>query len=149
MVVRLSVAFICSLAVQPTEKNLLFGKLLSYASGMITKTEGISISYIRYKDTSIIARVFTQHHGLQSLVVNGIRSKKSRRNPGYFEPFSVLELVLYWSKQKDIHRLSEFQAKYPLSGIRSDLRKSTITLFLSEILGKVLQSEKQEKYTSI
>lgn len=111
---------------------------------MIAKTEGISINYIRYRDTSIIARVFTRHYGLQSLVVNGIRSKSSRKNPGFFEPFSVLELVLYWNKQKDIHRLSEFRARHPLPNIRSDLRKSTITLFLSEILGKILQSENHE-----
>lgn len=111
---------------------------------MIVKTEGISINYIRYRDTSIIARVFTRHYGLQSLVVNGIRSKNSRKNPGFFEPFSVLELVLYWNKQKDIHRISEFRPKHALPRIRSDLRKSTMTLFLSEVLSKILLSEKHE-----
>ncbi len=111
---------------------------------MISKTEGISINYIKYKDSSIIARVFTRDYGLQSLIINGIRSKKSKKNPGYFEPFSVLELVLYWSKDKDLHRLSEFRPKHMLSNIRSDMKKSAITLFLSEVLAKVLQAEKHE-----
>lgn len=111
---------------------------------MLSKTEGISINYIKYKDTSIIARVFTRNYGLQSLIINGIRSKKSRKNPGYFEPFSVLELVLYWSKEKDLHRLSEFRPKHMLSNIRTDMKKSAITLFLSEVLTKVLQAEKHE-----
>lgn len=111
---------------------------------MITKTEGISINYIKYKDTSIIARVFTRHYGLQSLIINGIRSKKSKKNPGYFEPFSVLELVMYWNKDKDLHRLSEFRPKHLISNIRTNMNKSAITLFLSEVLAKVLQSEKDE-----
>ena len=111
---------------------------------MISKTEGISINYIKYKDTSIIARVFTRDYGLQSLIINGIRSKNSRKNPGYFEPFSVLELVLYFSKDKDLHRLSEFRPKHMLSNIRTDMKKSAITLFLSEVLAKVLQAEKHE-----
>lgn len=111
---------------------------------MISKTEGISINYIKYKDTSIIARVFTKNYGLQSLIINGIRSKKSKKNPGYFEPFSVLELVLYWNKDKDLHRLSEFRPKHLLSNIRTDMKKSAITLFLSEVLAKVLQAEKHE-----
>lgn len=114
---------------------------------MISKTDGISINYIKYKDTSIIARVFTRDYGLQSLIINGIRSKKSKKNPGYFEPFSVLELVLYWSKDKDLHRLSEFRPKHMLTNIRTDMKKSAITLFLSEVLAKVLQAEKHENIT--
>ena len=111
---------------------------------MIQKTQGISLSYIKYKDTSIIAKVFTRDFGPQSLLINGIRSSKSKNTPGYFEPFSHLELVLYYNKAKDIHRVSEYKLLNPNQQLRTDLIKSTVAIFLAEVLGKVLKYEEAE-----
>ena len=111
---------------------------------MILETEAVTLGYIKYKDSSIIARVFTRDLGFRSLIVNGIRSKKSKNNPGYFEGFSVLDLVIYHSKRSNLHRLSEFKLAYPTVSIRSDVRKRSIVLFLSEVLYRLLQSEESE-----
>ncbi len=111
---------------------------------MIVKTEGVTLGYIKYKDSSIIARVFTREFGFQSLLVSGIRSKKSKHNPGYFEGFSILDLLLYQSKRSSLHRLSEFKLSHPTHSIRSDVRKRSIALFLSEVLYRLLQGEEGE-----
>ena len=39
---------------------------------MLQKTRGIALSYIRYRETSIIARVYTEEFGLQSYIVNSV-----------------------------------------------------------------------------
>ena len=41
---------------------------------MLRKTQGIVLSYIKYKDSSIIVRIFTRELGLKGYVVNGARS---------------------------------------------------------------------------
>lgn len=111
---------------------------------MIIKTDGIAINYIKYKDTSIIARVYTSEYGFQSFVVNGVRSAKSRNKPAFFEPLTILELVLYWNKKGDLHRLSEFRLKHNTPTIRSNINKSTVAIFLSEVLYKLLRSDQTE-----
>ena len=111
---------------------------------MIVKTEAITLHYIKYKETSIIARVYTRERGMQSVIVNGVRSKRSKKNPTHFEPFSILDLVIYLSKGGDLHRLNEFETKHPVIDIRSNIRKSAIALFLAETLQKVLWTEKDK-----
>ncbi len=113
---------------------------------MIRKTRGIVIHYIKYQDTSIIVKIFTEDFGLVPFIVNGIRSSKSKRSMGYFQPFSLLELVAYVKSGRDIQRLSEYKYLRMTPSITSDIKKSSIVLFLSEILGKVLHHEKGHQH---
>ncbi len=108
---------------------------------MIRKTRGIVIHYIKYQDSSIIVKIFTEEFGLVPFIVNGIRSSKSKRSIGYFQPFSLLDLVAYIKDGREIQRLSEYKYLQTTYSISQDIRKSTIVLFLSEILGKVLHHE--------
>ncbi len=108
---------------------------------MIAKTKGIVLSYMKYGDNSIIARIFTEDYGYGSYIVNSIRSQKSKKSIGYFQPFTILELVLYIKDTRDLQRISEFKNHIPLHHIHQNFTKSAITLFLSEMLSKLLQSE--------
>ncbi len=108
---------------------------------MIVKSKGIVLSYMKYGDTSIIARIFTEDQGYGSYIVNSIRSQKSKKSIGYFQPFTILDLVLYVKETRDLQRISEFKSHHPLHHIHHDLTKSSITLFLTEVFSKLLQSE--------
>ena len=108
---------------------------------MIVKSKGIVLSYIKYGDSSIIARIFTESHGYGSFIVNSVRSQKSKKSIGYFQPFSILDLVIYMKETRDLQRISEFKNHIPLHALHSDFTKSTITLFLTEVFSKLLQLE--------
>lgn len=116
---------------------------------MVTTTRGIVIKYLKYRDTSIIVQVFTEKFGLTSFIVHGIRSPRSKRSIGYFQPFSLLELVAYIKPNRDIQQLSEYKYFAPTHRVQSDIRKSTIALFLCEILGKLLSHEPGEEHESL
>ena len=105
---------------------------------MQAKTEGIVLNYLKYRDTSIIVRIYTRDYGLQSYIINGIRSQKSRKSIGLFQPFTILDLVAYHNPKKDINRLSEYKNQVPLNTVHYDISKSTIALFLTEVLIKTL-----------
>lgn len=109
---------------------------------MISTTKGIVIKYLKYQETSIIVHIFTEKFGMASFMINGIRSARSKRSIGYFQPFSLLELVSYMKPNREIQRLSEYKYYAPTHNIQTDIRKSTIALFLSEVLGKLLAHEK-------
>lgn len=106
---------------------------------MIVKTKGVVLSYMKYGDSSIIARIFTEEYGFGSFIVNSIRSQKSKKSIGYFQPFTILELVLYVKETRDLQRISEFKNHLPLHSIHRDMTKSVITLFLTEVFSKLLQ----------
>lgn len=109
---------------------------------MITKTQGVVIGYIPYGESSIIARIYTLHHGYMSFIVNSVRSSRSRQSIAYFQPFTFLDLVIYFNSNRDLHRISEYKPSN--SGFSVDIKKQTIMLFLAEILDKILRGEKEQ-----
>ncbi|QKZ12357.1 DNA repair protein RecO [Spirosoma sp. KUDC1026] len=109
---------------------------------MLQKTRGIALSYIRYRETSIIARVYTEEFGLQSYIVNGVRSAKSKNNRiALFQPLTLLDMVVYYKNDRDLHRLSEVKTLHPFQSIPFEVAKSTIGMFITEMLNKVLKEE--------
>lgn len=109
---------------------------------MLHKTRGIALSYIRYRETSIIARVYTEDFGLQSYIVNNVRSAKSKTNKiAQFQPLTLLDMVVYYKDDRDLHRLSEVKTLQPFQSIPFEVAKSSMALFLTEILTKTLKEE--------
>jgi DNA repair protein RecO (recombination protein O) len=105
---------------------------------MLHKTKGIVLHHIKYSDTSLIVKIYTEAFGLQSYLVKGARSKKSAFRSSLFQPLSLLELVVYHREKHDLQHIREAEVAEPFHSISSDLRKSTIALFLSEILIKTI-----------
>ncbi|RSK47302.1 DNA repair protein RecO [Hymenobacter rigui] len=112
---------------------------------MLIKTQGIVLSYMRYRETSIIARIYTERLGLQSYVVNGVRKAKPPGRIALFQPFTLLDLVAYTSRSGGLTRLSEFRCSEPFRTLPYDVRKSSVILFLSEIVSRVLLEEEENE----
>ncbi|GLU50897.1 DNA repair protein RecO [Dyadobacter frigoris] len=110
---------------------------------MLHKTRGIALNYIRYRESSIIAKVYTEAFGIQSYIVNGVRSSKSKNNRiALFQPLTLLDMVVYHkSKEATIHRISELKCYAPFQSLPYDVFKSSLALFVTEILGKTLREE--------
>lgn len=109
---------------------------------MLHKTRGIALSYIRYRETSIIARVYTEDFGLQSFIVHNVRSAKSKTNKiALFQPLTLLDMVVYYKSDRDLHRLSEVKTLQPFQSIPFEVAKSSMALFVTELLTKTLKEE--------
>jgi len=109
-----------------------------FLNPMLQKTSAISLSHIKYKESSVIARFFTEEFGSQSFVINGIRSSKSKISSSLFQPLTICELVEYHDEKKELHRLKEIRAEYMLRSIPFESGKIAIAIFIAEYLSKVL-----------
>ncbi|MVM28793.1 DNA repair protein RecO [Spirosoma sp. HMF4905] len=109
---------------------------------MLQKTRGLALSYLRYRETSIIARIYTEEFGLQSYIVNSVRTARSKNNKiALFQPLTLLDMVVYNKHDRDLHRLSEVKTSYPFQSLPFEVAKSTIAMFVTEMLNKVLKEE--------
>jgi len=108
---------------------------------MLYKTRGIALSFIKYKETSIIAKIFTDKFGIQSYIVNSVRSKNAKTKIALFQPLTMLDLVVYHNKKKEVNRIGEIKCSYTFQAIPYDIRKTTIALFITELLGQTLKEE--------
>lgn len=110
---------------------------------MLHHTQGIVLGTIKYSETSIIARVFTRKFGMQSYIVNGVRSKKAKGKIALYQPLSLLDMVVYHKPEKDIQRISEAKFLVSYQSIPFDPTKRAIGIFLMEVFSKVLRSESE------
>jgi DNA repair protein RecO (recombination protein O) len=109
---------------------------------LLHKTKGIVLGFIRYRDTSIIVRIYTEAFGLKSYIVNGVRSMKNKNNKiALYQPFTLLDLVVYNKPNNDLNYISESKIYQPFQSIPFDIHKTTICLFLTEVLTKTLRSD--------
>lgn len=105
---------------------------------MLKKTTGIVIGYTKYRETSIITKIFTRELGLKSYVVNGVRSSKSASKVALFQPLSLVDMVVYDKENANIHRISEIKSDISFQRIPFDFIRSGISMFMAEVLGKVV-----------
>lgn len=108
---------------------------------MISKTRGIVFRFTRYGDTSIIVTIFTQAFGLQSYLVNGVRSKSGRGLISHYQPLTLLDLVVYHRENANLMRIKEVRCLHAYQHIHQDIHKTTIALFLNEILNKAVKDQ--------
>ena len=111
---------------------------------MITKTKGLVLSYIKYGDTSIICKIFTDSFGLQSYIINGIRNSKTK-NIALYQPLNILDMVVYYKKNSRIQRIKEAKLDVIYVSIHNDMKKVSVCFFLSEFLSKILNNESDQE----
>lgn len=111
---------------------------------MLHKTSGIILQTTNYSDTSFIAKIYTEGFGLQSYIISGARSKKSKTKASLFQPMTIVELEVSNSTKSNLHRISEISIHHPYSDIPYNIVKSSIVIFLNEILFRSLKEEEAD-----
>ncbi|NOT75527.1 MAG: DNA repair protein RecO [Cyclobacteriaceae bacterium] len=108
---------------------------------MLHKTRGVVFRLTKYGETSIIVSIFTELFGLQSYIVNSVRTKSSKNKIALFQPLTLLDLVVYHRENADILRIKEVKVLYAYQTIHHDIRKSAIAMFLNEFLNRSVKDQ--------
>lgn len=104
-------------------------------------TRGIVLRTVKYGETSVIVSIFTELFGLQSYLVNGVRtsSKKGSGKANLFQPTAILDMIVYHSELRQLHRIKEFRWGHLYQHVLSDVRKNAVALFMIELLAKCVK----------
>lgn len=104
------------------------------------KGRGIVLHTLKYGDKSLIVHLLTDVGGRQSYMVPGIRSTQGRGSKaGLFQPIFTVEFEGLQSPKMQMHRFKEVQSGQLLRTIPFDPRKSTIALFMAEVLYRLIK----------
>jgi DNA repair protein RecO (recombination protein O) len=111
---------------------------------MTHKTKSIILRTIKYGETSLVVTAFTELFGVQTYMVNGIRSsKKSGLKAAMYQPAAILEMEVYHNEQKSMHRIREAGWAHLYNNVLSDVVKNSIALYMMELLYKTLKQPEQ------
>ena len=113
---------------------------------MQVKTKAIVISSLKYQEKSLIVKCFTQSDGLKSYFVrNAFASGKTSQKIAYFQPLTILEIDASHKNKGTLEYFKEIKIAVPFHSLHSDLVKSTIVMFISEILHHSIHEEEKNE----
>jgi len=113
---------------------------------MIIKTRGIVLKVTNYSENSVVVQVFTEELGLQSYMVNGAKKPKAKIHINMLQPLHLLEMVVYAKESNTLQHIKEAQQIPVLREIPIDIIKSSLALFLNEVLYKVLKHQQPDAH---
>jgi len=112
---------------------------------MLHKTRGIVFKTTDYGESSVIVQIFTDKFGLQSYIINGVKKPRARISRNMLQPLHLLDLVVYHKSTGQVQRISELRNSPVLQSIPYNVIKSSIVLFLNEVLYKAVKQQSAEE----
>ena len=117
---------------------------------MLTNTNAIVLSKIKYRDNDLIIKCYTQKFGLVSYILRNVsNSKKGNSKSAYFQLLSQLQLVTLHKKNRSLQNIKEVRTQYLYTSLQTHVIKNSIVFFLAETLTSALKEEEpnEQLYT--
>lgn len=112
---------------------------------MQVNTKAIVINAVKYGDSGLIVKCYTQQDGLKSYLLQGVlKRKKGKVNKSSFFPLSILQINASHNNKGSLNSISEARTLHPFLTLHVDFVKQSIVFFLSEFLSSVLGEEEGE-----
>jgi DNA repair protein RecO (recombination protein O) len=113
---------------------------------MLHKTRGIVLKTTDYGESSVVVQMFTDKFGMQSYLINGVKKTKAKIHMNLLQPLHLVDMVVYHKVTTGIQRVSELRPAVVFRTIPYDIVKSTIIMFLNEVLYKSIRQQHTDEH---
>lgn len=105
-------------------------------------SKGFVVKSIKNGETSMIVSCYLEDIGLKSFIVKGIYgTKKPKFSKAHFFPLNLISINYSLSKPDRLSYIKEVKPVIIFNTLHSSIEKSTVIIFLSEILNSVFKEE--------
>ena len=113
---------------------------------MVVTTKAIVISALKYSEADLIVKLFTQSSGLKTYILRSVfKSKRGKIRVSQFQPLTQLDIVAKHKDKGTLEHLTEVKIQSHYETLHTDVYKSTVVLFLAEILKNAIQEEEKNE----
>jgi len=108
---------------------------------MLCKSPAIVLKTIKYSETSLVVKAYTELYGLKSFLVSGVRKKHAKNSPNLFQSLNIIEIVFPEKHSSSLIIPKEISSGYSCRSVHNDLYKSSIILFMNELIYRSVHEE--------
>ena len=109
---------------------------------MLVSSSAIVLSKVRYQDNDLIIKCLTRDLGVVTYMVKNISvSKKSKNKFAFFQLLNILDLETNFNPNRSIQYIKDLKIKYSFKSLHTNIYKSSVVMFLSEILSTIIHNE--------
>lgn len=103
----------------------------------MTRNTGLIVLHTtKFGENSIVVHTLSKEYGRRSFLVRGAGKKAVMT---LMLPLTVLEAEIVETSKSTLFTARNLSARYPLLGIRNNIYKNTMTLFMSEVLYRAVK----------
>lgn len=99
-----------------------------------SKSRAVVLHVVRQGETNLVVQVVDSVCGRRSLLLRGAGKGRFAAATAALHPMSVIDLVTYDTPYGSLRCIREFEPVFALNGIRGSISKSTMAIFLAEVL---------------
>ena len=104
---------------------------------MIQKSSAIVLKTVEFKESSLIATLFTRKHGKIAVIAKGARRPKNKF-AAFLVPGQVLEVIYYMKNSRSVQTLSDVSYSKSLSQLRYDVEKMAVSTITMELVSQLV-----------
>ncbi len=109
---------------------------------MLVSTHAIVLTKIKYRDNDLIVKCFTELYGTRSYLIRGaLKNRKGPFRAAYFQPLSHIAIEAEHKENRSLQYLRDLKIQSHFESLHNDIEKATVALFLSEVLGGLLNED--------
>jgi len=109
------------------------------------ESRAIALSYIKHGESSIIAKLFTEERGLQSFIIKGVRSKKSKKKLGLFQALELSTINATYLPKNNLQYLTDISLYNSQRQEGINITKNFLSLFIAEVISKILHENEIDR----
>ena len=102
---------------------------------MAEVTEFIVLHTTKVGESSLVVHTISRDYGRRGFLVRSVGKKAM----SLFLPLNVLEAEIVESSKSNLYTARNLVLRHPLTGIRNDIFKNSMTMFISEVLYRVVK----------
>ncbi len=106
---------------------------------MVTNSELIVLHTTKFGEKSLVVHTLSKEYGRRSFLIRNVG-----KNASLFLPLNMLEAEVIETSKSTLYTAKSVTARYPLLGIRNNMFKNSMTMFMSEVLYRVVKDGAME-----
>ncbi len=106
---------------------------------MVTSSELIVLHTTKFGEKSLVVHTLSREYGRRSFLI-----RNAGRNSSLFLPLNILEAEILETSKSTLYTAKSLAARYPLTGIRNTMFQNSMTMFMSEVLYRVVRDGAME-----
>lgn len=104
-------------------------------------TRGFVLHVTRYAESGAVVKIYTEQFGLQSYMVKGLFSKKSKLRSALFGRMNLLDLVVDKHEKRSLNYIKEASLYKNYLALPEDMSRMAVLMFINELLYKCIREE--------
>lgn len=105
------------------------------------QSRAIVLYQIKYSETSLILKIYTEKEGLLSFIVKGVRGKKGKFRSAQFQALNLIDLSYKEGAKSQLRHIVDLKISEPFTELLFNPVKRSIALFMAELIQHCIQEQ--------